>query len=200
MSSIIQDKTILNQVSEKSEPNEETLSILQRLEAILSNNENGIGLSAIQIGIPKKISVIKQGDGSFLHLINPEIVDKIDPFTFHGEGCLSFPGIFLETQRYQQITITNQVLENNSFREEKLCFYYSKEPEAGSDGLITIAVQHEMDHHLGQTILDYGKPIKKPVPITRTTPKIGRNDPCPCGKTDANGKILKYKKCCFLKE
>jgi len=191
MSSIIGDQTTLHQVSEKVEANEDTISIINRLESILSNHDNGYGLSAIQIGIPKRISVLKKKNGEFIHLINPEVIEKDDEFTFHGEGCLSFPGLYLDTQRYKQVSVRNQVIENGSLREEKLCFYYSKMEEAGSDGIIAIAVQHEIDHMNGITITDHGKSFEKGTTIVRDSVKISRNDPCPCG----SGK--KYKKCCL---
>ena len=199
MSEIIKDLNFLHQVSSPVENVDEAKSIIKKLEDTLRKHPNGIGLSAIQIGIPKRISVIKYGkhDLEFIRLINPEFIDRGESFTFRGEGCLSFPEVFMETQRLDDFCINNDAIDGDKFVKETLSFSYpGYDPEDQRDPMDkyeSIAVEHEMDHLDGKTILDYGKPISPLIPITRDNPKIQRNAPCPCG----SGK--KYKKCCLNK-
>lgn len=190
MSEIIKDHAFLQQVSSPVETVEEAKGIIDKLEKTLRKYPGGIGLSAIQIGIPKKISVIKYGrrDVEFIHLINPEFIEKEGEFTFSGEGCLSFPGIYMETQRHEDFCISNDVIDGDRFRRETLAFHHPEED--CEDKFESIAVEHEISHMDGLTICDYGKPIRSLSPIKRDTPKILRNEKCPCGSG------LKYKKCC----
>lgn len=200
MISIIKDYEKLKIVSEKVESVEEAKEIIFKLEETLRNHNDGYGLSAIQIGIPKRIAVIKYGRNNmeFIRLINPEFMEKEGEFDFEGEGCLSFPNSFVKTKRTRDYMIKNYVVDGNDFREEHLCFYYPGDEDTSPNKLESIAVEHEMDHMDGRTILDYGKPISKLIPIIRSQIKVGRNEPCPCGSKDKNGKIIKYKKCCGM--
>lgn len=186
---IVQDIDALRKKSEPITSVGEAQFLIEALENTLRPLDHGIGLAAIQIGQNKRLGVIKKGE-SFIHLINPELIEAEDEMIFVREGCLSFPDIFRDTKRYRQIVIKNRRIENDHFEDEKLSFYYSKEDEPGNDGLIAIAVQHELDHFEGKLIIDYDI---KAIPTKRENEKIGRNDPCPCG----SGK--KYKKCCGSK-
>jgi len=196
MSDIITFSESLKQVSEPATI-EEAPAIITKLEEALAQHPNGIGLSAIQIGIPKRIFVIAiQGDTpkeeKFIHFINPEVMDKGNQFTFEGEGCLSYPGIYLNTQRFQHFTLKRGLIDNGEYREETDYFYYS-DVEDEKD-IISIAVQHEYEHMDGNVIIDYGKE-RPTTPLERVSKKVGRNEKCPCGSTK-NGKPVKYKKCC----
>lgn len=191
MSKIVKDISVLRQKSENVTSVDEAKSLISELEVVLAKLDNGIGLAAIQLGYPKRVGVIKKSDGTFFHLINPELLEASNEFVFVREGCLSFPDKFNDTKRYHDITIKNHRIEDGKFEEETLVFYYSSDPdEPGNDGLTAIALQHELDHFDGKLISDYHIVADC---IVRTEPKIGRNDKCPCG----SGK--KYKKCC-LKE
>lgn len=186
MSKIITDLSVLRQKSENVESVEEAKSIIESLKNIIKDCDHGIGLAAIQIGIPKRVAVIKWRD-EFCYLINPKIVEGIEEFIFPQEGCLSIPGLFKDTKRYRQVVMKNQRIENDKFFEEDL---FSDYYEDANKNLFVIALQHEMDHFDGKLIIDYD--IKGQT-IINDMPKVGRNEPCPCG----SGK--KYKKCC-LKE
>ena len=187
MSKIVKNIASLSQKSEIVTSVEEAKGVLIELENTLGPISHGVGLAAIQIGYAKRIGAIKKGDGSFIHLINPELIEGIDEFIFLNEGCLSFPNEFRDTKRYRQVIIKNHRIENDRFEEETLSFYYSKEEEPGNDGLVCIALQHELDHFNGLTIMNHS--IVN-TPLVRAEVKIGRNDKCSCG----SGK--KYKKCC----
>jgi len=190
---IVKDEEKLKVKSTNVESVEEAKEIIKKLEKELSKHDNGVGLSAIQIGIPKRIAVIKdQNYEPFIHIINPEILEEEGSFMHHGEGCLSFPGKYASVPRYKHFIINSQVVDEDKFRTEKQYFYYELEPKQSEwhSGIQAIAVQHEIDHFDGKLILDYmRKPIKK-------AEKVGRNEPCPCGATNDQGKPIKYKKCC----
>ena len=75
-------------------------------------------------------------DKAKINLINAYITDKNDKFRMVGEGCLSLPHIRVDTRRYKEITI------NNNGKTENY------------EGLLAIAIQHEVDHCNGMIILD----------------------------------------------
>jgi len=115
--------------------------IVDLLEKELSKHKNGIGLSGIQIGIPEKVAIIRIPQQKIsIDLINAKIIEKYDRFMMKNEGCLSLPGIYVDTIRYKEVEI-----ENNGKR-----FIYTLE----EDGVICIAIQHEIEHMNGRTILD----------------------------------------------
>jgi peptide deformylase len=130
---IVTDMAILKQKSLPATPNE-VQAILQDLNDTL-DLKRGLGLSAVQIGILKNVAIIRTGNVK-LDLINASILDKAEKVRIAGEGCLSLAGIRVDTMRYGRVTI-----ENNGKIEE-----YS--------GLLAIAIQHEIDHSRGLTILD----------------------------------------------
>jgi len=143
-------------------------SLFAQLELELKTSYRpGIGLAAIQIGIPLRCGIVrikKQDEFSGetnLNLWNPKIVGRGKDILFHLEGCLSFPGQDCTVKRHRDITV-----ENGDGKQYALY------------GLAAICVQHELDHMDGVTILD------------RREKEPGRNEPCICG----SGK--KWKKCC----
>lgn len=187
MPEIIKDISFLRQVSTPVESVEEAEVILKKLDMTLSATDNGVGLGAIQIGVPKRVALIKW-NGKVLKLINPEVIEAEGEIIFVNEGCLSFPNVFRNTKRYRDFTFKHQHIEDGKFVEETHSLYYSADPtEAGNNGLESIAVQHEIDHFDGKLLVDYEE--VKPEPIRRQK-KVGRNDPCPCGS------CKKFKKCC----
>lgn len=151
---------------------EEVGSIKEALERELERCERlgrpGIGLAAPQIGIAKKMSIVRLGDISF-DLVNAKIVNGYNPQMFTDEGCLSFPGRVENTTRFQEIHVTNNLILPESFI---------------ATGLLAVVCQHELDH-LGATLF-----FDHAIPKKILTAKVGPNEPCPC----SSGK--KYKKCC----
>jgi peptide deformylase len=182
MDKIITDISILRQVSKETSLEEcRELDIFPRLEETLANNGiKGIGLAAIQIGIPMRASIIRLPKFK-ANLINPKILRKEDQRIFKGEGCLSVPGKYIKTHRYQDILAEWEDCDGE----------WKDYREGGSRrqwtlyGLPAVVFQHELDHMDGVLFVDHG--LKPEV----SEEKIGRNDPCPCG----SGK--KYKKCCI---
>jgi len=132
----------------------------------------GVGLSAPQIGINKKVAIIRIGNIK-IDLVNCEIIKRFDKI-FVSEGCLSLPGVSCEIERSKQI-----IVSNNNFGSHKVFCAY---------GIVSVCIQHEMDHWDGILILD--RELKKKT-------NIGLNQACPCGKIDKKtNKSIKYKKCC----
>ena len=192
--SIVKDVVVLRQKSTNIASASEAQAIIDKLEKGLEGVPNGVGLAAIQLGIPKRVAVIKVSDKlkyKKIYLINTELESKEEEFIFLKEGCLSFPDIFINTKRYRHYIVNNQRIEDNELVNEKLSFYY-EDGDCNSDGLLSIAVQHEVDHFNGDLIInskeDQGITSKQ---VIRSDIKVGRNELCPCG----SGK--KYKKCCL---
>lgn len=187
MFKLVKDVEFLRQKSTPVLDVAEAKELISNLQSVLSKSDEGIGLSAIQIGIPKRLSLIKHR-GIYISLINPVVVENDEEFVFTGEGCLSIPGVYVDTVRYRHFVIDNNVIDEDKFRVERQYYYFDpllrgKDP----NGLTPIVVQHEMDHFDGVLMLD-----KKAKTVPKVSQKsIGRNEPCPCGSG------LKYKKCCM---
>ena len=153
---------------------EEGMAIATKLFQILNKRKDGIGLAANQVGIDAQVAIVNVREP--LVLINPKIVSKKNPIGFY-EGCLSYPGKGISTQRYRDIVITTEQ------EKDELVFGGSDEELSV---LESVCVQHEIDHLMGKTIHD------RQVDTTYVAEKKpGRNEPCHCG----SGK--KYKKCCI---
>ena len=139
-----------------AKPVQEINEKIKRLVADLQEtmyNGNGIGLSATQVNIHKRIMVIdiSEEKNSPHALINPkiEIMDPIERVV-HGEGCLSVPGFYEEVERPSNIRVIALDSEGKEF---------SIEPK----GLLSVAIQHEMDHLEGKIFLDYLSSVKKQI-------------------------------------
>lgn len=115
-------------------------------------NAEGVGLAANQIGVDLRIMVIdttprKESLPLKLVLINPEILEKEGSIKYR-EGCLSFPGLVVEVERYRRVKV-KALDENGEEREYHL------------EGFPAIVFQHEMDHLEGITFLDRVNGLKR---------------------------------------
>ena len=118
----------------------------------------GIGLAAIQVGVPKRIIVldIARNDEpkNPMYFINPEIISKSNSNSIYEEGCLSVPGQFAEISRPDKCHI--KYLD------------YSRQPkELKIAGLLATCIQHEMDHLEGILFIDYLSKLKKTMIIKK---------------------------------
>ena len=113
-------------------------------------SSHGIGLAAPQIGVSKKIIIIdtKEENTPPLALINPSFMSVGDNKVSMREGCLSFPEIYVDVTRSEQIEVHAQNPEGNPV-------------EFKADGLLARVVQHELDHLNGVLFVDYLNMIKK---------------------------------------
>ena len=172
---------------------EEGMAIATKLFQILNKRGDGIGLAANQVGIDAQVAVVNVREP--LVLINPKIVSKENPIDYY-EGCLSYPGKGVPTQRYRDIEIKTAQSDSG--------WYFSGAAE-NSEGksvwdkgnmkqdqenriLESVCIQHEIDHLNGKVIMDRRKNM-----IVKTEKKIGRNQLVTIKKGDAV-KVLKYKK------
>jgi len=127
--------------------------IIQKLEEELHNSLiGGVGLSANQIGILKKVCIIRTPKLS-LDLVNPIILEQYDLCSFGGDGCLSIPGVYITTQRYNEIFLKDIMHPNGII----------------AVGLEAVIIEHECDHL--NNILMIDRQIKIPK----------QNDKCWCG-------------------
>jgi len=154
---------------------EEGYEIATKLFQVLNKKGDGIGLAANQVGIDASVAVVNVKEP--IVLVNPEIVSKEEEIRYY-EGCLSYPKKGCHTKRYKTIEVKVDNMESN------MTFGGG---DTDLDLLESVCVQHEIDHLNGMRILDRAMELT----IRRDKPKIGRNEPCPCG----SGK--KYKKCCI---
>ena len=104
-------------------------------------HENGIGLSAIQIGVPKRVFVLGHDEG-FAAFVNPEIVTRSEKLVDMPEGCLSFPRVYDRLGRPEAVYVRWYNLSGLT-------------QEGQMDGLTARAFQHELDHLNGITFDKY---------------------------------------------
>ena len=113
---------------------------------------NGIGLAAIQIGVPKRIIVmdISKNDEKKnpLYFVNPIIKNKNLEMSTYEEGCLSVPNYFAEVDRPKKCDV--EYLD-----------YDGKKKILNAEGLLATCIQHEMDHLEGILFIDYLSKLKK---------------------------------------
>ncbi|WP_415323511.1 peptide deformylase [Candidatus Pelagibacter sp. Uisw_127] len=118
----------------------------------------GIGLAAIQIGVPKRIIVMDLGrdedNKEPRYFVNPVIKNKNEEKAKYEEGCLSVPDQFAEIER------------PNSCEVEYLD-YNGKKQVLKADGLLATCIQHEMDHLEGILFIDYLSKLKKSMIIKK---------------------------------
>ena len=105
----------------------------------------GVGLAATQIGEPVRLFIVDTATGddepSDLRVfVNPEIVERTGEVRWE-EGCLSFPGVHEEIDRAERVKVRAQDKEGKPFELE-------------TDGLLAIAIQHELDHLDGKLMVD----------------------------------------------
>jgi peptide deformylase len=113
--------------------------------------EDGVGLAAPQVGVLKRIIVIdtspRQPGQKLRTFINPELVSA-DGRTKYTEGCLSIPGEAEEIERFAKVTVRALNEKGDTFEIE-------------ADGLLAIALQHEMDHLDGVLFVDRLSSLKR---------------------------------------
>ena len=135
---IITDEALLRTPCEPVLP-EEVADIRQKLEAELKlsgdRGRPGIGLAAPQIGIFKRFAIIRvtgtNGKQYNIDLANARIAKGFDEALFRKEGCLSFPGKFVNTKRYTEIWVVDNMVEPYSFI---------------ASGLLACVIAHELNH------------------------------------------------------
>ena len=123
---------------------------------------NGIGLAAIQIGVPKRIIVMdiskEENKKEPRYFVNPIIKNKDPLKTTYEEGCLSVPNQFAEIDRPTKCEVEYLDYDGN----KKLL---------KADGLLATCIQHEIDHLEGILFIDYLSKLKKSMIIKKLSKK-----------------------------
>ena len=155
---LIEPNKLLRQISK---PVEKVTNEVQKLmDDMLDSmySANGIGLAAIQIGIPKRIIVMdlsKDPDKKEpRYFVNPVVKNKDLEKATYEEGCLSVPNQFAEIDRPSQCDV-----EYLDYNGEKQILH--------ADGLLATCIQHEMDHLEGILFIDYLSKLKKSMIIKK---------------------------------
>ena len=119
---------------------------------------NGIGLAAIQIGVPKRIIVMDISKNPEKkeprYFVNPVIKNKNPIKTTYEEGCLSVPNQFAEIDRPKEC-------------EVEYLDYDGQKKTLNAEGLLATCIQHEMDHLEGILFIDYLSKLKKSMIIKK---------------------------------
>jgi len=150
---------LLRQISLPVEKVEETERELMNdmLETMYA--ANGIGLAAIQIGVPKRIIVMdlskkEENKKNPMYFVNPVIKNKNDQNLTYEEGCLSVPNQFAEIDRPKTCEV--EYLDYNGNRQN-----------LKAEGLLATCIQHEIDHLEGVLFIDYLSKLKKEIIIKK---------------------------------
>jgi peptide deformylase len=110
----------------------------------------GVGLAATQVDVHERVIVIDTSEhrDQPLVLINPELVWRSDERAINEEGCLSVPAIYDKVERHAEVTVAALDRDGRPF-------------ERRVEGLMSVCVQHEMDHLLGKVFVEYLSAFKR---------------------------------------
>ena len=126
----------------------------------------GIGLAAIQVGVPKQVIVMdlakEDEPPAPRHFINPQILWASDDIQSYQEGCLSVPEIYDDIERAAKVKL-------------KYLNYQGDEVIEDAEGLFAVCIQHEMDHLKGVLFIDYLSRLKRSRAVAKVK-KQGRAD------------------------
>ena len=125
---------------------------------------SGIGLAAVQIGVPKRVIVmdISKDKKNPMYFVNPEIIWKENENATYEEGCLSVPNQFAEIDRPRNCHV-------------KYLNYFGKSELLKAEGLLATCIQHEMDHLQGILFIDYLSKLKKSMIVKKLTKQKKQN-------------------------
>lgn len=111
---------------------------------------NGVGLAATQVDVHERVIVIDVSEerNTPLILINPTLTWVSDEMVNGEEGCLSVPTIYDKVPRHERVKV--KALDRDG-----------KPQELSAEGLLSVCIQHEMDHLLGKVFVEYLSPLKR---------------------------------------
>ncbi|SEL50316.1 peptide deformylase [Roseateles sp. YR242] len=110
----------------------------------------GVGLAATQVDVHERVLVmdVSEDRDQPLVLVNPELIAKSDDLIEGEEGCLSVPTIYDKVMRHRTVTVQALDRDGNTFQFD-------------AEGLLSVCVQHEMDHLAGKVFVEYLSPLKR---------------------------------------
>jgi peptide deformylase len=138
--------SVLTKEAEKVKNAKEEAELIKEMKEILKE-EDGAGLAAPQIGISKQIFVVRDHD-HYYAFMNPKITEKSEEKITANEGCLSFPGLWIDVERSKKIKV--EALNEN---DERIVLE--------AEGVGAVVFQHEIDHLMGVVFIDHLSFFKK---------------------------------------
>lgn len=157
---IILPDPVLKQVSAPLERVDDAVRALSADMLDTMYDAPGIGLAAIQVGVPKRLLVIdlskEDEEKNPQVFINPEILQSSDDRSVYEEGCLSIPDYYAEVERPARVTVRYVDLDG-------------KERMLEAEGLLATCLQHEIDHLNGILFIDHISRLKREMVVRRFT-------------------------------
>jgi peptide deformylase len=118
----------------------------------------GIGLAAVQIGVPVRVIVMdlaKEGEKPEpRYFVNPEILETVEETQTYEEGCLSVPDYYDEVDRPKRVKL-------------RYLNYQGEQIEEWAEGMYAVCIQHEMDHLQGTLFIDHLSRLKRSYAINK---------------------------------
>lgn len=147
------DMAVLKQVSTPVDAVDDDLRALMDDMLETMYDAPGIGLAAIQVGVPKRVIVMDLARGEDeepapRYFVNPEILWASEETQPYEEGCLSVPEIYDEVERPARVKL-------------RYLDYHGKTVEEDAEGLYAVCIQHEMDHLEGVLFIDHLSRLKR---------------------------------------
>ncbi len=160
------DLAILKKVSKPVETVDDGLRALMddMLETMYA--APGIGLAAIQVGVPKRVLVMDlsrdEGPKAPRCFVNPEVVWASEETVPYEEGCLSVPEVYDEVERAAKVRLRYLDYSGQAVEEE-------------AEGLFAVCIQHEIDHLNGVLFIDHLSRLKRQRAVARVR-KAGKDE------------------------
>ena len=149
---VIYGYPVLREVSQPIENFDQKIKDLVSDMVDTLKKANGLGLSAVQIGVLKRIFIVDLSavdiNATLKVFINPEIIEKSEESVEMEEGCLSFPGIYQKISRSAKVKIKASDINGQEFTME-------------ADGLLARAFLHEHNHLEGKLFIDFISPMAR---------------------------------------
>jgi peptide deformylase len=149
---------VLKRVSKRVDAvNDETRALMDdMLETMYA--APGIGLAAIQVGVPLRVIVMdlakEDEKPEPRYFVNPEILESVEETQIYEEGCLSVPDFFDEVERPKKVKL-------------RYLGYDGKEVVEWAEGMYAVCIQHEMDHLQGTLFIDHLSRLKRSFAINK---------------------------------
>ena len=143
---------VLKQVSKPVDKVDDDLRALMDDMLETMYDAPGIGLAAVQVGVPLRVIVMdlarEDEEPQPRYFVNPEILDKVEDTQPYDEGCLSVPEVYETIERPARVQL-------------KYLNYDGEEVVEWAEGLFATCIQHEMDHLEGTLFIDYLSRLKR---------------------------------------
>jgi peptide deformylase len=110
----------------------------------------GVGLAATQVNVHKRVIVmdVSEQHDQPLVLINPILLQCSEEMSLGNEGCLSVPEVYDKVQRHSRVRVRALGRDGQDY-------------ELDAEGLLSVCIQHEMDHLMGKVFIEYLSPLKR---------------------------------------